>query len=76
MNLLEAIAKVGDSTGCLDLCLKNTHIKEAVPLSIISLENCHARINKKRLVLETDAFTTFKTEVRFNATQIAPEYMR
>lgn len=67
MNLLEAIAKVGDSTGCLDLCLKNTHIKEAVPYSIMSLENCHVRINKKRMVLESDAFTVFKTLERFNS---------
>ena len=73
MSLLEAVAKVGDSTGYLDLCLKNEHIKEAVAHSMLNIENCHVRITKKRLMLEADGFTSFRTFKRFDPGQLGPE---
>ena len=57
MKLLEAVAKVGDTSGCMDLFLKNDHIREVQANSILSLGNCHVRIKKKRLVVETDDFS-------------------
>lgn len=62
VKLMEATAKVGDATGCLDLLLKKEQIKSVEVNSMLSLENCHVRIAQKRMIIEADGHTLFKTQ--------------
>jgi hypothetical protein len=44
--------------------------------SMLSLENCHVRVNKKSLVIEADGHTQFTTMEKFGSTVFPPEQLQ
>ena len=76
LNISEAIAKVGDSTGCLELCLRNEQIDQVTTNSMLMVQNCNVRVQKKKMILEIDGFSTVNTLEKFGNTVFPPDQLK